>query len=721
MTGSTPGLIHLQRQRTEAGSTVKRGTATKRLGIPVLPAVLAVGAFNPALALELGDINVRSTLGQPLRASLAFALAPNEQLPASCVSVVPVDGNGGVPAVSAARISIAANSIEIAGTTAVREPVISARIRIRCPYAPAITRDYVMLVDPSALVFESRPTVATSVVRESSGNVVIVPSAPPPRAEAAAVVTPLSPGSSYRVQPGDTLLAIARRLDDPRSDAARTANAIFVANPQAFVGGDPDRLMAGSMLSIPEQSLLVAATPLRSPARAAASEPVPAAAPASQVAPAEDLALPAADDTAYLAPATVEPESIVGEAPAIRVVGGMQIQSAIDAPDEFAGDLSNNQEAVAADAGSWQADVAADVAAMPAPPRQSLPLPAEPATAEADVQAADPPVVAASPEETRGGTLWWVLGGALALIGGLLFWRRRVAGRQETTIDAIPVPPPIPEDAFPLADDSIEVQVINSLDADAGLDFDLSDDAPTEENPQLAAGPYAEDETADADIPAAEIEQPAVDASASPSPAVAAAAPDVAAATDVDVADEEEPVAHDSSATDIIPPLSREIESILEEEVMPGEHDYDISVIMDITKARPPEEATEKDLKAVFVDFTETTINQDGYSLNQEMDYQILEQDYEDDLTATQAVNLEIEKATRDMMASLDDDLSFESEILSQEDVTDLQFTGITGITDVADIAENDDFSDLDDTSVNELTANMKVGDHSPGTGSSSG
>ena len=43
------------------------------------------------------------------------------------------------------------------------------------------------------------------------------------------------------------------------------------------------------------------------------------------------------------------------------------------------------------------------------------------------------------------------------------------------------------------------------------------------------------------------------------------------------------------------------------------------------------------------------------YTLNKDVDYQILEQDYEDELTATQALNKEIEEAARTLVERMDD------------------------------------------------------------------
>jgi hypothetical protein len=86
------------------------------------------------------------------------------------------------------------------------------------------------------------------------------------------------------------------------------------------------------------------------------------------------------------------------------------------------------------------------------------------------------------------------------------------------------------------------------------------------------------------------------------------------------------------SETDILPTMRQELASILESEVLPEDDDYDMSVIMDATKMPAHDEATERDLKAVAVTPDDETLNTDNYMINNEVDYDILEQDYEDEM-----------------------------------------------------------------------------------------
>ena len=74
-----------------------------------------------------------------------------------------------------------------------------------------------------------------------------------------------------------------------------------------------------------------------------------------------------------------------------------------------------------------------------------------------------------------------------------------------------------------------------------------------------------------------------------------------------------------------------------------------MSVILDATKVPDPEDATMRDLEAVAVDTGDDTLVTGDYTVSSEVDYTVLEQDYEDELTATQALNEEIARAAAEL------------------------------------------------------------------------
>ena len=125
---------------------------TNRRQSGLLPALLVGTAYglcgSPVSAVQLGEIDVRSSLGQPLRASIAYALSPNEQLHDYCIFLKPGTSADGLPALSRARLTVANGRIEIAGLVPIREPMLALGLSVNCPYTANLTRSYTLMLDP---------------------------------------------------------------------------------------------------------------------------------------------------------------------------------------------------------------------------------------------------------------------------------------------------------------------------------------------------------------------------------------------------------------------------------------------------------------------------------------------------------------------------------------------------------------------------------------------
>lgn len=124
---------------------------------------------------------------------------------------------------------------------------------------------------------------------------------PPPRPR---------PGGRYVVQRGDTLLGIVQRMGVRNPEAV--ARRILEVNPQAFIGGDMNRLLAGAVLRLDLATGEPRAPRPASPAKRPATPPTPAApeletdfAPADRQAPPFDE--PTADLDNTVDPADPEP------------------------------------------------------------------------------------------------------------------------------------------------------------------------------------------------------------------------------------------------------------------------------------------------------------------------------------------------------------------------------------------------------------------------------
>jgi hypothetical protein len=89
------------------------------------------------------------------------------------------------------------------------------------------------------------------------------------------------------------------------------------------------------------------------------------------------------------------------------------------------------------------------------------------------------------------------------------------------------------------------------------------------------------------------------------------------------------------------------------------------------------------------------------YTINKEVDFQVLEQDYEDELTATQALNEEITRAAAELVAA-----QKRQDIPEDDATTEMPLATVTELDITAQMPiQNDAISDPDATGVNEAIA----------------
>jgi hypothetical protein len=589
-------------KQVNTGSNVD---ARERAGLRnVLPLVALGGslAAAPAGALELGELTVESNLGQPLRASIAYALAPSEMLSDTCVSVSAGRSTGGLPGIGRNTVSITERAIVITGADAIREPMLGTRVTINCPYTPNLSREYMLFVDPAGVAAAQATTAAPPAARPEAEPRAVP--APVVATRSQAVDTPIGQASRYQVQPGDTLSEIVRRIENRSISLWPAVNAVFAANPDAFIDNDPNKLKAGSWLTIPSFD---------------GTAPVVAAAEPASAEPSVSEARSTTDVAQSIPGAATGVESVSSYEPA-------EFDAPTDAPEGSAASTDSTADLK-------PGDVLLE-SAVPAP-TETIDIP--------DTQLEGPQTGSASPnvptaiistgarsESTS--TLMWLVGGGLAIIAALLLFGRRVRSRFGST----------PVGAEIAARDARQADAVENTAAIAG--YDIDDESPTEENLAL-----------DADLEIGTGLQAGVEVDVAQDFGFAAT-------TDLDIELPFEPLPPvTDSDTDIIPPITSNVESILESEVLPEDDDYDMSVIMDATKMPQPEDVTERDLKAVEVDALDDDADEGGFTINQETGYSLLEQDYEEELTATQALNLEIERAAAELANNLNATVDDES------------------------------------------------------------
>ncbi|MDH3748686.1 MAG: LysM peptidoglycan-binding domain-containing protein [Gammaproteobacteria bacterium] len=579
----------------------------------LLPALFVVGSgLNalPASAIELGEINVQSTLGQPLRASIAYALGPNEQLADYCVTLKPGLQNGGLPAISRADVSVAGGVISLTGRTVIREPLMTVRVDVACPYTPNLSREYMLFIDPAIPVTaavttnEAAPSSATQKIDTQQQR-------PAPRTSTrrtAAVSTPIDMSERYRVQPGDSLSEIAARLQNRPVGLWNAVAQIFDANPDAFIDNDMNKLKAGSWLVIPnfasDNSAAVSAPIVRAPIMDSVAD------------------TPSQIDTTSAVDTTVDDTEVLEPVTTPDVADLRPGDLIVDEENPF---IANDQTSVVLPETELDAPT---TASSPNVPTASIALPDVP---------------------TQPATNWllWLVGGGIALFAGLLFFGRRKREEYEPAPIAPVAPHPMRRNS-----DSVTVEVL----AEPG--YELDDDSPTAENLAL-----------DADLVVGTGLQEGTDMDVNQDFGFAAT-------TDLDLEFPAEADASETRVTDIIAAPTVEEATILDDEVLPDDEDYDMSVIVDATKMPRPDDATERDLKAIEIESDDEALVEEDYTVSQEVDYHILEQDYEDELTATQALNKEIEKAAAELAKRMDGaDNDDETAAMRLATVTELDVT----------------------------------------------
>jgi pilus assembly protein FimV len=188
-------------------------------------ALAAVLFSQCAGGVGLGDIEVRSSLGQVLDARIPLALEPGKTVDASCFSLMRGARDGAVPTLVRGALTLertsGAAALRIRSPVTISEPALSLRIRAACPGRPdQDERQYTVLLDP----------------RPDSEGVRIVP-----------VI-----GASLAARPGDTLQSIAAQVfpENPSARAQYLA-ALREANPDLARGGEGP-LPAGAAIALPD-------------------------------------------------------------------------------------------------------------------------------------------------------------------------------------------------------------------------------------------------------------------------------------------------------------------------------------------------------------------------------------------------------------------------------------------------------------------------------------
>lgn len=225
--------------------------------------VLAIAAATAltsemAYALGLGEVTLKSALNQPLVAEIelldAKTLAPGEVVPvlasAEDFNRAGVDRQYFLTDLTFTPVlrPDGKSVIRVSSTKPVREPYLNFLIEVLWP-SGRLLREYTLLLDPPLY----SPQIAASVAPQLP---VAAPASRPasiPRQTARPAPVPsvasAQPGE-YKVTPNDTLWEIAERARQGGT-VHQAMLAIQDLNPDAFIGGNINRMMNGQVLRLP--------------------------------------------------------------------------------------------------------------------------------------------------------------------------------------------------------------------------------------------------------------------------------------------------------------------------------------------------------------------------------------------------------------------------------------------------------------------------------------
>ncbi|QRP65135.1 fimbrial protein FimV [Rhodanobacter sp. FDAARGOS 1247] len=226
---------------------------------------LALGT-SQVMAMDLGQIQVKSALGQPLLAeiplhsdnpaelqNLSVQLASSEEFARAGI----VGGRTSIPLhFSVANAGGAHPVIRITSSTPVDDPFLDLLLEVNGKAGKSV-REYAILLDPPNAAAKAPVAATPAPVRPASHpKAAAAPVAAAPKATAPApVARPAAPvagnGQLGPVERGQTLSGIARNVAPSGVDVQQMMLALKQANPDAFYRDNINALKSGVVLRVP--------------------------------------------------------------------------------------------------------------------------------------------------------------------------------------------------------------------------------------------------------------------------------------------------------------------------------------------------------------------------------------------------------------------------------------------------------------------------------------
>ncbi len=221
---------------------------------------LALGT-SQAIALDLGQIQVKSALGQPLLAEIPVHPASPAELQNLTVQLASSEefaraGIVGGRTIIPLRFSVAnaagGKVIRITSSEAVQDPYLDLLLEVNSNAGRSV-REFAILLDPPSAAAAPAPVAAAPTRRLATpARPAQTRQSAAPRAAAAPTAAPaVSNGQYGPVERGQTLSSIARSAAPAGVNAQQMMLALKQANPDAFYRDNINALKSGAILRVP--------------------------------------------------------------------------------------------------------------------------------------------------------------------------------------------------------------------------------------------------------------------------------------------------------------------------------------------------------------------------------------------------------------------------------------------------------------------------------------
>lgn len=238
----------------------------KKLSIAISLTLLPVSV----LAAGLGQLNMASGIGEPLRAEIELlSVSPAEK--ASLKAKIAPESTYAAqglerPAshqdiqVQIAKGSNGKDVLKLRSNQPIDEPFLDMLVEVEWETG-RILREYTVLLDPPG--YNNKAAEIETPAVQTTNNLKTTPAEPvkpintiTPTASAITNTDAAVPPEDYLTKNGDTLSKIARRMKPEGVSLDQMLVGLFEANPEAFDGSNMNRLKVGKILQPPTQEAL---------------------------------------------------------------------------------------------------------------------------------------------------------------------------------------------------------------------------------------------------------------------------------------------------------------------------------------------------------------------------------------------------------------------------------------------------------------------------------